>query len=413
MSGGLDTKLCSYSIEEFARTRPSWIMPVAASGLVQNSSDYTTVAVKHRNRIDIWNVHPSPLKSVQTVLSPTTLVATSGIKRKNHTDIEMNSKEGKDGKEGKEVLTDKESESEEGTVDDDSRCNLSLRLLIKGPEHVHCLALSPNGTVVSCSTTTETRIWELKPQSTGILTQNTGSETPGSDINSTGSGSESAGIAVRKLILPEIAKGFCHSLAFSADGKRLAAYTSKGDLLLLTFEMGVSKGKEVVNEVEGGDDSENEDDEEENSDEEDEEEEDEDNENSDEDEDEDDKIMKKIKKGSKKNAKNVPQNVPQIPELQVKLFHSFDHSTLVSDYQRKSSKKGGDNSSVSSLSYVVNKIVFSADGMFLAIADAHNAVYIYDIDRYVCEELSLLFSFMCLSILLFFYFAVIFTNNLD
>ena len=67
---------------------------------------------------------------------------------------------------------------------------------------------------------------------------------------------------------------------------------------------------------------------------------------------------------------NLPQNIPQIPELQVKLFHSFDHSTLVSDYQRKSSKKGGDNSSVSSLSYVVNKIVFSADGMFLAIADA-------------------------------------------
>jgi hypothetical protein len=34
------------------------------------------------------------------------------------------------------------------------------------------------------------------------------------------------------------------------------------------------------------------------------------------------------------------------------------------------------------LEYVVTQIVFSADGMYLAVADGDNAVYVYDIDRY-------------------------------
>lgn len=326
LSGGMDTKLCSYSIEEFARTRPSWILPVAATGLVQSSSDYTTVAVRHRNRLDIWNVLPSPLKLIEGE-------ALLGQKRKG----------------GDDFVTD--IEGEEDSIDNESKCNLSLRLETKGPEHIHCFSLSTDGTVVACSTAAETRIWSLKK-------------------------SDSSGINVKKLVLPYAAQGFCHALAFSCDGKRLAAYTAKGALLLLSLGECVIDNNDMNDAI----DQDNEEDEsiiEENL----EDEEEQLNSDDDVDEDEKEKTTKSAKNATmiQNISKNGLENDKEEKELRVSIWHSFDHSSIVSEMQDKNSADSARNPL--GLSKAVTKIVFSSDGMYLAVADAQNAVYVYDIDR--------------------------------
>lgn len=283
ISGGMDTKMCSYSVDEFARTRPFCILPVLAKGLIQSSADYGTVAVRHQNRIDIWNVKPSPFESVC-------------LKRKLNAE------------------------------DDESRCKLSLRLEVKGTEHLHCFALSADGSALCCSTTSETRIWSLK--------------------------TDGEGVSVDKLVLPSVARGFCHAMAFSADGRRIAAYTARGDLVLLSLVEGPVQ---------------------EESDEDEESEEDSDEENEDSD---DDSEAKPKKKKSGKEAKVTSSPVEM--ETKVKLWHSFDHSERVKDTRSAGTQR---QSALAGLENVVTQIVFSPDGAYLAVSDAQNTVYVYDIDR--------------------------------
>jgi hypothetical protein len=56
ISGGLDCKLCVYSVDDFAKKRPNWILPVPAAGLIQSSVDQTIFAMMHNQHIDIWKV---------------------------------------------------------------------------------------------------------------------------------------------------------------------------------------------------------------------------------------------------------------------------------------------------------------------------------------------------------------------
>lgn len=288
ISGGVDTKMCLYSIDEFARTRPFCVLPISAKGLIQSSADYETVAVRHQDRIEIWNLSPSPFKR----LPP----------RDDHI-----------------ALQDQADE-------DQSRCSLSLLLEMKGPEHIHCFAMSLDASFLSCSTTSETRIWSLRPDDDGI--------------------------DVQKLLLPDVARGFCHVLAFSSDGRRLAAYTAKGELLLLSLT-------DVL--IDNNDDDDDNDT-------------DEDSEGGDDDESVDNAPRQRK---NKKGSSNEKQNVPPEMETQVSLWHSFDHSELIKEM---TSNRGG-SSHAYALERAVTQIVFSADGMYLAVADAQNTVYVYDIDR--------------------------------
>jgi WD40 repeat protein len=198
ISGGMDTKLCSYSIDEFARTRPSWILPVPASGLVQTSADFSTVAVRHRDRIDIWGVNPSPLQAKAALKAEEAALL-----------VPKDTKKGKKSKKDEAVIPVADVINED--VDDESRCSLSLRLETKGSEHIHCFALSPDGSIVACSTTAETRIWSLNLKH------------------------ENEELSVQKLLLPPAARGFVQALAFSADGRRVAGFTATGAILLLSL----------------------------------------------------------------------------------------------------------------------------------------------------------------------------------
>lgn len=283
ISGGMDTKMCSYSIEEFARTRPFCILPVSAKGLMQSTTEYDTIAVKHQNRVDLWDISPSPFST--------------GSDRKSDEELAI-------------------------CEEENSRCKLTLRLEIKGAEHLHCFALAADGSALACSTTTETRIWSLKKKTDKIF--------------------------IEKLILPAVAKVFCHAIAFSADGRRMAAYTFKGDLLLLTIA-------EVPVKVDS----------------------DEDVSDREESEAEEDSSVKPRKRKVSKVAKTT--DVWET-ETQVKVWHSFDHSEVVNDMKSKGAVAG--SRVVQGLENVVTEIAFNADGMYLAVADAQNAVYVYDIDRW-------------------------------
>ena len=42
LSGGLDAKLCVYSVADFVHTRPQWVSPIPARGLVSHSQDNST-----------------------------------------------------------------------------------------------------------------------------------------------------------------------------------------------------------------------------------------------------------------------------------------------------------------------------------------------------------------------------------
>ena len=301
LSGGLDTKLCVYSIDEFARHRPSWVLPVPASGLLSASSDGKLHAVRHRNKLDLWSVNiPKVVRKVEG-----------------------------EGDEEEEVVapaTDNDS--------DDSRCQLALRLELKGEDHIHCVAVSADASALACSSARGgTRVWALSPVG------------PKGDLS------------VQKLAVPLQGAGFCHSLAFSDDGRRLAAYSAKGLLLLMSIAEGKEEDEEEDEEDEededdedddaadtddeekesGDDDSENDvDDDDDDGDDVAEEEEDSDVDGSDEDQDSDDDVKsskkrKRSKKGSKKRSKKTKKasNASSKSKLRAQLHHAFDHKSQV------------------------------------------------------------------------------------
>jgi WD40 repeat protein len=265
-------------------------------------------------------------------------------------------------------------------TDDDSRCQLALRLELKGADHIHCVAVSADASALACSSARGgTRVWALSP------------------VGSKGD------LSVQKLSVPVQAAGFCHSLAFSDDGRRLAAYSAKGLLLLMSIAEGTveeeeSDGEEDDDDDEedvadtddeerasGDDDSENDVEDDDDGDDDDEEEEDSEVDGSDEDQDSDDDDVKssKKRKRSKKSSKKASgsskknkkaSNASSKSKLRAQLHHAFDHKSQVLS-------TSGATSSSTGLGCSISKMCFSPDGMYLAAADADKTVYVYDIDR--------------------------------
>ena len=158
-----------------------------ASGLVQSTGDYSMVAIRHRHCVDLWAVAPPPAADANG-------------------DANSAGPPGKSPKLGpnRPAEGDDEDEEEEGSEGGDDRCALSLRIETKGsePEHVHCFAMCPRGRALACSSAAGTRVWAI--------------------ARSTARGGRAA---VTKLDLPaSVARSFSHAMAFSADGRRVAAY---------------------------------------------------------------------------------------------------------------------------------------------------------------------------------------------
>jgi hypothetical protein len=108
LSGGVDTRLCTYSVDNFVRTRPTWIPPIPTNALVQTSRSGELLALRNRDYVDLWGL----------ALQPRSAGAASAS-----------------------------SGAQAGAENSDSNCRLRLRLQLKGNDHIHCSALSDKGTL--------------------------------------------------------------------------------------------------------------------------------------------------------------------------------------------------------------------------------------------------------------------------
>lgn len=151
LSGGVDTRLCTYSVDSFVRTRPTWIPPIPTNSLISTSARSDVIALRNREYVDLWGVGlQASANSAQTA------VQSSG--------------------------------------GSDSNCRLRMRLQLKGNDYLHCSALSPLGDFVAASSASGIRVYE-------VIT----------------SASSDASVSLRKVQLPEILQGdkeFAHAISF-------------------------------------------------------------------------------------------------------------------------------------------------------------------------------------------------------
>jgi len=262
VSGGVDSKLCVYSVQDFVKVRPSWILPVPVNGLLQHSSAYNLISIRHSGHVDIW-------KGALAIAKKEGIAPNAKISRKK----------------GNIAVKETESVAEIKTGLTDENFKLQLRIEANDPSHIHSSALSSDGKLLIYSSVTGTRLWLL--------------------------GGE-ASITLQVIQLPpEIKDVLCHSLVFSTDCKHLAAYVgTTGQLVLLDIA---------------------------------------------------------------------------VDSLTADIWHIFDHSSSV--YDAIDSRKSGDGKPDSrshtrfGLDHVGSNLCFSYDGSYLAIMDAGNSVYIYEMDR--------------------------------
>ena len=204
LSGGLDAKLCSYSVVDFDKFRPSWVLPVPTVGLIQANSSCTTMLMRHRNSLDLWNL--APLKN-------------SASKDEDDNDqIELKASK-KGNKKMKKVNLESVSHADEEICNSRDRCQLVLKIGLKDTEHINCSALSQDGNLVAASSASGMRLWMVNRE---FEAKRTGS----SRSNKTET------CSVTKLTLPRQAAQFSHAMAFSADGCRFATATRNGLALL-------------------------------------------------------------------------------------------------------------------------------------------------------------------------------------
>jgi WD40 repeat protein len=430
-----------YSIEEFARHRPTWLLPLPATGLLRATADNSLHALRHRNKIELWTV------DLDTDTNESSASSSFSAKHKAQAETESDAEDDEDDDEesGRRAL----AQAQAASTGEDSACRLALRLQTKGEDNLHCIALAANGSALACSSArTGTRVWSLARETPDSVPSR---DQDDYDNNNTkrmakkgGKGKKQEAILiapklanelkVQRLKLPALAEGFCQSLVFSDDGKRLAAYTAKGLLLLMAVGEGATDGDDDADASEGPADKEDEEEEEEgaaatngelnedddeddneNDDEEkveaegdgddDIEESDGDVDDEDEEEDDDDSDNDNDSDGvpSKKQRRSRPNtttsstsstSTSRTTSSGVQLRHVFDHRSQVESLSLKSNKasaKSKNNSGSSSssnnssawsgLESAVTKLCFSPDGMYLAVADADRTVYTYDIDR--------------------------------
>jgi len=179
VSGGVDTKLCVYSVDSFGQNRPKSILPFPFNPIISIATISSTctsedgearlVLVQHPRRLDLWKIAE---KSSLTVSN--------------------------EGSEGPEISKD---------------CPYELWGRIEMGNHFRwnlaCAVISPLGDLLAYSS----------PNGTEVLAVNY---------------LDSSFKKVRKL--PRLCKMAAHMLLFSPDGRRLVNATENGDIVISNFE---------------------------------------------------------------------------------------------------------------------------------------------------------------------------------
>lgn len=201
LSGGLDTKLCVYSVVEFSKYRPSSILPIPAKGVLSSSADASIMAFQHYHHIDIWRVKYVSASQLEGYVD----------KKKRNT---VNPKIHEDTND-----TDKEDTLEQ-------RCVVLGTIQLKDVNNIICSALSPCGTLLMASTVTGSRMWHIQ-------------------LNSR-SGSNSESLVISKMELPSQLNTHCHAIRFSNDGGSLAAALGDGTIWLADISYTEKKPRVIL-----------------------------------------------------------------------------------------------------------------------------------------------------------------------
>ena len=188
LSGGVDTKLCLYSVKDFSKYRPIHILPIPSKRILSTSADGTMMALQHSHHIDIWRMNYIPVSQVEDHLNQTRRILAPVIP------LDMTDE------------TDKEEKSI--SLQTEQRCFLLGTIQLKDPNNIVCTAISPCGSLLVASTVMGTRMWQLD-----ILTA---------------SRKIVELLQITKVELPLQLNTHSTALCFSNDGSSFAVATSKG-----------------------------------------------------------------------------------------------------------------------------------------------------------------------------------------
>lgn len=115
LSGGVDSKLCIYSIGDFMKSRPTWVLPTPASGLIAASRDHSILSMRHGSHLNIWKLDMK--RSTDTVTVASRL--------------------------------------------EDPALQLDARLEVSDSAFLHCSAMSPDGLYIVVSSSSGTRMYSV------------------------------------------------------------------------------------------------------------------------------------------------------------------------------------------------------------------------------------------------------------
>lgn len=227
LSGGIDTKLCLYSISEFHMTRPQWILPIPPTGIVHSSKEeQKTISIQHSSHIDIWKA--KMVKPVVTISEePTAKKARitedndemnyygSTPKKISDTPKKKNEKSAKKAKIQEEVNAIAEQCKTLPYGEDLSdNCSIVSKIVCSNGDFIYTSALSACGKFVSFSKAAHTRLYCIVKKDTAF--------------------------ALLPISLPEsISNCLCYTIAFGTKDNepQMACVTTRGSLFLLSIEV--------------------------------------------------------------------------------------------------------------------------------------------------------------------------------
>ena len=191
LSGGVDTKICLYSVKDFSKYRPISILPIPSKRILSFSSDGTMMALQHAHHIDIWRVN---------YMASSQVLEHWNRKKSTHAPVmplDMHDE------------TDKEEISASRT-NNEQRCALLGTIQLKDANSIICSAMSPCGSLLVASTVTGARMWQLNVQPSKL--------------------------EVTKVELPTQLNIHSTAMCFNKDGTSLAVATSKGVIWLADIQ---------------------------------------------------------------------------------------------------------------------------------------------------------------------------------
>jgi hypothetical protein len=207
VSGGVDCKLCIYSVSDFAKTRPTFILPVPAHGLMcasDKSANATSLLVsKHESTVDLWSLsmHQQRKKKDQQAIK--------GAAEEQQTP-KKSKKGSKRAAEAEPVAVDTDhsdndqaASASQAMAESGSGCSLEMRIESANEDFVHNVCLSSNGHTLAVTRLSGLTLYNVSR--VGV------------------EGSAEGASVISKIPVPEDVDGvFFQCMAFNAEGNSLA-----------------------------------------------------------------------------------------------------------------------------------------------------------------------------------------------